>query len=922
MVSTRSLLLLLLLSASLEAFSQISFNWVNTLGAGTRAHAMVRTNAGDLFVGGFFSGSQADLDPGPDTFLVNAPTTVHNYFVSKWDPNGQMQWVRTFKKGFNSKLSAIQADAQGNMLVAGFFGDSIRFENGQHFYSKGGFDAYLAKYSPIGDLLWVHTFGSPFAEEANTLLIDPDGNLLLGGKFSGTVDFDPAPGAEHLETGVQLGQAFVLKLDADGQFVWVRSWDGAGSGYRSWCQSLALDQEQHLLMTGTFYEDIDFDPGPGTQVSTAIIANAIILKMDLDGNLVWAKTLSGSSNEFGMSIVSDPKNNILLAGEFFNILDADPGPGVFSMTCGSNRDVFILKLTQNGDFVWATQNKGDGLGKVVSIQTDFDGNVYTTGTFDSYEDFDPGPDNFYMFSTGTFNDKTDIFVQKLSDAGRLIQVFQLGGTSDDFVYDMHVYPNDELLLCGRVSNQVDFDPGPTQQLITLAPSGSAFFLLTSQNWKYEGVVFQDLNNNAIQDADEPGLRGVLVGAREHETVAETNSEGVFRLYQDLSEDTILLAQPKPYWTVTPVSLAADTSQTGYNFAVSIPSVKDVCLTAVEFVSFQRGFPSTVHIQVVNAGSLPLDSIPVRLRITSQTDQNPISFEGAVPPYIFEENNEVRWLVDHLEPGEKTVILLRIKTAANSVLGEEVRISASAILDDDADPFNNGSRIVGNIFGSHDPNDKKVTPATVEPTMLDTTEFRYVIRFQNTGNFPASFVVIRDTLPNSLDISTLNVFAASHPYTWRIINPRVLEFYFDPINLPDSTSNEPESHGFAAFTIRTKPGLSLGDSVVNRAGIYFDFNEPVITDYSVMKVTVASSVHSPWEADELNFSLTPNPVSNESSVRIETPYEEITVELYDQMGHRLRMSNSKIVSLNGLPAGAYFIQVRAEGRVGGKVLVIK
>lgn len=207
--------------------------------------------------------------------------------------------------------------------------------------------------------------------------------------------------------------------------------------------------------------------------------------------------------------------------------------------------------------------------------------------------------------------------------------------------------------------------------------------------------------------------------------------------------------------------------------------------------------------------------------------------------------------------------------------------------------------------------------------------RYVIRFQNTGNYPADFVVIRDTLPLSLDLSTLRVLGASHPFNWRLVGARVLEFRFDPIHLPDSTTNEPASHGFVAFVIKPVSGLTAGTSVLNRAGIYFDFNPPIITEYAAAQVVETLAAKDLTTPDGFEFLIQPNPLASEQELAIILPSETplpVQVSILDQYG-RVRQTLAMhervgYCKLNDLTPGAYFVQVRSGMRVGGKVLVVK
>ncbi|MFH1320985.1 MAG: PKD domain-containing protein [Bacteroidota bacterium] len=135
-------------------------------------------------------------------------------------------------------------------------------------------------------------------------------------------------------------------------------------------------------------------------------------------------------------------------------------------------------------------------------------------------------------------------------------------------------------------------------------------------------------------------------------------------------------------------------------------------------------------------------------------------------------------------------------------------------------------------GSYDPNDKQVKPEglTDQYRYIDSTDvMEYLIRFQNTGTYYAIKVVIKDTLSDYLDITTIEAGTSSHPYTLDIFESNILQWTFDSIMLPDSNLNEPESHGFVKFKIHQVAGNTKGTVIENKAGIVFDFNEPVITN---------------------------------------------------------------------------------------------
>lgn len=182
------------------------------------------------------------------------------------------------------------------------------------------------------------------------------------------------------------------------------------------------------------------------------------------------------------------------------------------------------------------------------------------------------------------------------------------------------------------------------------------------------------------------------------------------------------------------------------------------------------------------------------------------------------------------------------------------------------------------IGSFDPNDKTGYPEGIGAGHnIDKNELlEYLIRFQNTGTDTAFTVVIRDTLSPLLDIETLNIGTSSHPMTVQVRGERELEFRFDHILLPDSNINEAASHGFVVYRIGQKADNPNGAVIRNRAGIYFDFNLPIMTNETwhtvglpIVSGTSEGGARQPW-----NIELSPNPLPLGSPLRVEVDNEQI------------------------------------------------
>jgi uncharacterized repeat protein (TIGR01451 family) len=229
-----------------------------------------------------------------------------------------------------------------------------------------------------------------------------------------------------------------------------------------------------------------------------------------------------------------------------------------------------------------------------------------------------------------------------------------------------------------------------------------------------------------------------------------------------------------------------------------------------------------------------------------------------------------------------------------------------------------------ITNSYDPNDKLVYPkgwgtaGNVEPE----TEFKYTIRFQNTGTDTAFKVVLVDTLDTNLDIASLQIGVASHPFEFQVSGKGrpVLTWTFDNILLPDSGRNQEASNGFVSFSIRPKTGLALGTRLENYADIYFDFNDPIRTNTTVNTLwrptLVAGVLDTVFVTDtrkilsHKSLKMSPNPATD--FVMIELPDGSTSnLEISDLQGKRIK--NLEIVSgqktsIKDLKPGIYILKV--------------
>ena len=286
-------------------------------------------------------------------------------------------------------------------------------------------------------------------------IVARDGFVYVTGSFSNTVDFDPGPGTVSL-TSAGLRDIFVAKYTDAGALVWAKRMGDSGSDAGN---AIVVDGSGNVYLTGSFAGTVDFDPGPGTvSLTSAGLRDIFVSKLDPDGNLAWAKHMGGNNNDFGYGIAVDAAGNVYTTGTFGSgTADFDPGPAIFNLPfAGGSHDIFVSKLDNSGNFVWAKGVGGifeDG-GK--SIALDGSGNVYVTGSFRDTVDFDPGPGIANLTSVGG----SDIFVTKMTSSGSFVWAKQLGGVANDFGFGIAVDAAGNVYTTGSFVDTVDFDPGP------------------------------------------------------------------------------------------------------------------------------------------------------------------------------------------------------------------------------------------------------------------------------------------------------------------------------------------------------------------------------------------------------------------------------------------------------------------------------
>ena len=251
-------------------------------------------------------------------------------------------------------------------------------------------------------------------------------------------------------------------------------------------------------------------------------------------------------------------------------------------------------------------------------------------------------------------------------------------------------------------------------------------------------------------------------------------------------------------------------------ATLIPNIQD--LRAQLYAEPARpGFGNRLFLHADNYGT-----IPTAAQITLNFDADQTWVGSSVAPTSMTGNTAV-WDLATLDFAEQVNLTVDLTTAASVPLGTPLAHTLTADPGiADQTPLNNVVICNDSVVGSFDPNDKLLSPKKLS---LSTVQggyipLEYTIRFQNTGNYPAERVIIVDTLSEDLQWNSFEFLSRSHPCHW-YITEGVLHFIHEGIVLPDSTNDEPNSHGYVKFRIKPSTDLQLGATITNIAHIVFD-----------------------------------------------------------------------------------------------------
>lgn len=382
-----------------------------------------------------------------------------------------------------------------------------------------------------------------------------------------------------------------------------------------------------------------------------------------------------------------------------------------------------------------------------------------------------------------------------------------------------------------------------------------------------GLTYLDINQNCEYDKYSGDKllknRKVLLNDGEFVTYTDEKGEYYFNLpYGDYTlsvenEDGELICKNN-----TTLTISEEEPLASHDFGIQMEEYHETKVA----VSSTRARPDREMVYTVNYDNWgTFDEVA-----TIKLGVDPLlGFVSATPNDFVKEGDSLVWTINDLKANEDGFIQVTYKVPADVTLTGEILHSRATISTDSEEfiPENNSNSDRTTIVNSYDPND--ITLMNTDRTntsdiLLDEDEWlTYRIRFQNKGTAEAFDIVVRDTLPEEVDVSTLVVEGASHEYRVTVEKNNVLKFIFNDINLPDDKTDELGSHGWIKYHIKQAEGNELGDFIKNQADIYFDINPEVVTNETSNKIGEKDDgeVTGTKEREVGNVQFYPNPVSD-------------------------------------------------------------
>ncbi len=419
------------------------FIWVNWAGGSEddNGHLISTDQSGNNYtIGVFFN----NITFGSSTLTT---TNFSAYFFVKHNSAGNVIWAKKIDDSNIWHIEELATDATGNSYIVGTFFNTVTIEN-HTITSNGARDFFIIKINPAGDILWAKSGGGASDDdEAHNIMVDANNNLLVTGIFTQPIQI----GATSLPSNYPVN-TFLAKFNSDGNLIWVET---AGGNSISGKVSLNIENNGNYLVAASYsgtcyYDAISFSPNLGG----SIIVSA---KYNATGSFIWAKkVITSNTNNSNFSLVgidTDDYGNIYFAGGFNDSINFSSSANFF-VPFNQRPKIFILKLNETGNFIWAKMTGGENnfaSGGLRDLIVNTNGNIYLLGCLNGSISFD---------TLQNSSQTSQIFIAKYDSYGDINWVKYSQGNGIHIAWAITMDPSENIYITGCFKENITLDNIP------------------------------------------------------------------------------------------------------------------------------------------------------------------------------------------------------------------------------------------------------------------------------------------------------------------------------------------------------------------------------------------------------------------------------------------------------------------------------
>ncbi|MFT5683551.1 MAG: hypothetical protein ACI8RZ_004483 [Myxococcota bacterium] len=439
-----------------EGVEEIPEDFPLTLsGSGAATSRFIAVDAkGYLLLGGNFTG-EIDFHPYDDHVEESAAANG-DIFLTSFESTGAYRWTWVGSSDDSITLNAMATDSDGNILIAGSFSGTADFDYGPGEYpvtATGGTDAFVARLSGAGEILWVSTFGGKADDSALTVAGGSSGRAYVAGSFSESVTFIDKDGEVTASGNTD---AWMMQLGASGDASWTATFGGKGATAMG--LSITSDSGNDVTLAGAYSGSIALD----SETTTASGDGIFLAEHDLEGTQTWSLSLPGALSVG--ALVTDSSDGLLLGGTLSGSADFDSSSDSETTLTASGTDGFLCWLDSSGSFTDAALYGGSSDDTIDALALDPSDDIYVAGTFSGTMTVETHSE--------TASGGQDVFALRLSSVGALDWMMRIGNGTDDGTAGVATDADNRGWLAGSFTDALDLDPTEGEDE-RQAPDGSS-----------------------------------------------------------------------------------------------------------------------------------------------------------------------------------------------------------------------------------------------------------------------------------------------------------------------------------------------------------------------------------------------------------------------------------------------------------------